>query len=357
MPCAPIITLADLPIEYTYYYTAFLGVIGAIVGSFLNVVALRQLNDEEFIKTPSHCYACNYKLYWYDNIPILSWLLLRGKCRECGTSIHWQYPVVEAFTSALFIATGLMFGPIYLLLPLFAMLASFVVMSITDFRERIIYSMNALWLVPVGLAVHAFGLDNNLITALAWIPRWTMETGTLLDASFWSALIGVAGVFVIFESLIWLSKKLVGREAFGHGDTLILMAVAAFLGWEQTVATLILGALLTGITTLPLMLGKWAKQGQWGLFNRLVGALGATGGMFLLSKLEVSRMMHISLSSVILVTTLFLLFGFLKKLRETDSFTEAPFGPGLMMAAFLLLLYGHTYMPKIYSKLGAYVGL
>jgi leader peptidase (prepilin peptidase) / N-methyltransferase len=356
MPCAPIITLQDLPIQYTYYYTAFLGVIGAIVGSFLNVVALRQLNDEEFIKTPSHCYACDYKLHWYDNIPILSWLLLQGKCRECNTPIHWQYPVVEALTSLLFVVTGLVFGPTYLLLPVFAMVASFVVMSITDFRERIIYSMNALWLVPVGLIVHAFGWDNNLLTALAWVPRWTMETGTMLDASFWSSLIGVVGVFVVFESLIWLSKKLVGREAFGHGDTLILMAVAAFLGWEQTVATLVLGALLTGITTLPLMLGKWAKNGQWGLFNRLVGALGATGLMFGLSRLEVGQQMHTILSGIILLITMFLLFGFLKKLRETDSFTEAPFGPGLMMAAFMLLLYGHTYMPKVYNKMGTLFG-
>jgi leader peptidase (prepilin peptidase) / N-methyltransferase len=356
MPCAPIITLHDLPPVYTYAYWGFLGVVGAIVGSFLNVVALRQLNDEEFVKTPSHCYSCDARIKWYDNIPILSWLILGGKCRNCQAGIHWQYPVVEAATAALFVGAGHYFGPTVVLLPVLAMIASFVVMTITDFRERVIFTFNALWLVPLGLLVHALGLDNNLLTALAWVPQWTMETGTLLDASFWSALFGVIGVFVVFEGLIWASRALAGREAFGHGDTLILMAVSAFMGWEYTLFTLVLGGLLTGVISLPMMFHRWMKNGHWELAARLGGALLATGGMFALTRMPqtdaTDKAVFLASSGLILAVTLWLLFGFLRKLRETNAFTEAPFGPGLMLAALMLLFYGKAYMPDVYNTVG-----
>jgi len=343
----PYFLFQDLPTQSQWIFSGFLLMMGAAVGSFLNVVALRQLADEEFVKTPSHCPKCNYRLQWYDNIPILSWLLLGAKCRNCKAPIHWQYPLVELITGLLFVAIGWQFGIGWLTLVLAAFVASLVVMTITDFREHVIFTLNAVWLMPLGIALHAVGWDNNLLTVLAWVPRWTTEASGMFDASFWSALMGVAGIFIIFEGMIWLSRKLVGQDAFGHGDTLILMAVAAFLGWEQAVATLALGGLITAIATLPIMMTTWAKAGHWSLVAKLGGALVLTAIMYGLTFITLPAMVFLPIAVVILGASVFLLMPFMREKQTVGGFTQAPFGPGLMAAAVLLLFYGQQYLPKV----------
>ena len=90
----------------TLFWTIYSLIIGLCVGSFLNVVVLRGFSGESIVLPPSHCPKCDHKLAWYDNIPVLSYLILRGKCRYCSEKISWQYPVVE-------LVTGLVFAGIY----------------------------------------------------------------------------------------------------------------------------------------------------------------------------------------------------------------------------------------------------
>ncbi len=339
--------LQELPSVYQYYWYIVVGITGASVGSFLNVVALRQLANEEFIQTPSHCPACGYILKWYDNLPILGWLLLGGKCRQCKTPIHWQYPVVELITALLFLGVGHVFGIQWLTLPILAFVSTLILMTITDFKEHVIFTLHALWVVPIGLLIHAFAWGNQL-TTLYWIPSWTMETATFLGPSFWSAFLGVICFFVFFEGLIYLSRLLMGQDAFGHGDTLILMAIASFLGWEQAVISLLLGGIFTGLFTLPLMLFQWIKEKTWGLIWKLGTAILATGGLYALNYIPLEQQVSMGISIGLMLLTVVMLFLFLREKQKVGGFTKAPFGPGLIAGALLLLFVGQTYMPKLF---------
>ncbi len=351
-PLAP--ALAELPAIYQWYWFAFTFVTGASVGSFLNVVALRQLADEEFVQTPSHCPKCGYPLKWFDKVPIFSWFILGGKCRSCKDSIHWQYPLVEAVTALLFLATGWYFGISGIVLPVVAFLSTMVLLSITDFKEHVIFTWHALWIIPVGLLIHALGIGNDL-TRLVWIPSWTMETTTYFGPSFWSALIGVAGIFGIFEGLIYLSRLIIGQDGFGHGDTLILMAIASFLGWEGAVASLVLGGVLTGVISLPIMFVQWIKEKAWGLVWKLGTALLATTGLYGLNYLEISPKKHMVISLAVMVGTAILLFSFLKEKQQVGGFTKVPFGPGLIAAAIVLLFLGQNILPPVYKVIGGFL--
>ncbi|MFN9691181.1 MAG: prepilin peptidase [Vampirovibrionales bacterium] len=356
MPVFPLATaLAELPPIFQWYWFIVTFITGASVGSFLNVVALRQLADEEFVQTPSHCPKCGYTLKWFDNIPILSWLILGGKCRSCKGAIHWQYPLVEAVTALLFLATGWHFGISWIVLPVVAFLATMVLLSITDFKEHVIFTWHALWIIPVGLLLHALGIGNDLI-ALAWIPSWTMETATYFGPSFWSALFGVAGIFGVFEGLIYLSRLLIGQDGFGHGDTLILMAIASFLGWEGAAASLLLGGVLTGVISLPIMFIQWIKEKAWGLVWKLGTALLATTGLYGLSYLELTPKKHMVISLAVMVGTAILLFSFLKEKKQVGGFTKVPFGPGLIAAAIVLLFFGQTILTPVYKVFSGLLG-
>jgi len=338
MSCFPLANaLAELPPIFQWYWFVVTFVTGASVGSFLNVVALRQLADEEFVQTPSHCPKCGYTLKWFDNIPILSWLILGGKCRSCKASIHWQYPLVEAVTALLFLATGWHFGIDWIVLPVVAFLATMVLLSITDFKEHVIFTWHALWIIPVGLLVHALGIGNDLI-ALAWVPAWTMETATYFGPSF------------------WLSRLLIGQDGFGHGDTLILMAIASFLGWEGAVASLVLGGVLTGVVSLPIMFVQWIKEKAWGLVWKLGTALLATTGLYGLSYLELTPKKHMVISLAVMVGTAILLFSFLKEKQQVGGFTKVPFGPGLIAAAMVLLFFGQSILNPAYKLFGGLFG-
>ena len=339
--------LAELPPIFQWYWFIVTFITGASVGSFLNVVALRQLADEEFVQTPSHCPKCGYTLKWFDNIPVLSWLILGGKCRSCKAPIHWQYPLVEAVTALLFLAAGWHFGIDWIVLPVAAFLATMVLLSITDFKEHVIFTWHALWIIPVGLLVHALGIGNEL-TALVWIPSWTMETATYFGPSFWSALIGVSGIFGIFEGLIYLSRLLIGQDGFGHGDTLILMAIASFLGWDGAVASLLLGGVLTGLVTLPIMFIQWIKEKAWGLVWKLGTAILATSALYGLGYLDLSPKKYMVISIAVMLMTAGLLFSFLKEKQQVGGFTKVPFGPGLIAAAITFLFFGKLLLNPIY---------
>ena len=350
-----LVHLQDLPLIYQIYWWIVTFVTGASVGSFLNVIALRQLADEEFVKKPSHCPKCDYVLKWYDNIPILSWLALGGKCRQCKGAIHWHYPLVELVTGLLFLAAGLHFGMSWMMLPVAAFLATMVLLSITDFKEHVIFTWHALWIVPVGLLMHTFGCGDALVT-LAWVPTWTTETASVFGPAFWSALMGVGGVFVFFESLIYASRLLIGQDAFGHGDTLILMAIASFLGWEQTVMSLLLGSIFTGIIALPMMFTQWVKEKAWGLIWKLGTAMLLTGGLYGATFLTLSPKKFLAIAIAVLLSTLVLLWSFLQEKKQVGGLTKAPYGPGLMAAAIVLIFVGQTYMPKVFKMVMTTLG-
>jgi leader peptidase (prepilin peptidase)/N-methyltransferase len=192
------------------------GIIGLAIGSFLNVVIWRVPRGESVAHPPSHCPACDAAIRPADNVPVLSWLLLRGRCRACAAPISVRYPLVELATAALFVAFGVHFGA-HAELPAF------------------------LYLAAVGVALAMIDIDLQRLPDALTLPSYPVGLGLLglaaaVDAaggSFVRALIGMAGLSA-FYGLVWF----VYPAGMGLGDVKLAGVVGlylAWLGWGQLV--------------------------------------------------------------------------------------------------------------------------
>jgi leader peptidase (prepilin peptidase)/N-methyltransferase len=196
------------------------GVLGAIIGSFLNVVILRDKRRETIVTGRSECPQCKHELQWYELIPILSFVLQAGRCRNCKKPISWQYPLVEAITAALAMF-ALWYGYIehnswVLVAGLFIAFACFVVLSGTDLRTMEVRPEYTI------VAALAAGLAQYLSSNLRW-------TDIILGAAIGAGLI-------LFLSYGW--KLLTGRLGMGEGDAWIAGAVGALVGYPVIFASL-----------------------------------------------------------------------------------------------------------------------
>ena len=213
----------------------FVALFGALVGSFLNVVIVR-LPEEgaSVVFPPSHCPACKKDIAWYDNIPMLSFVLLRGRCRQCGARISWRYPLVEAAMALLSLALYLHFG-LTLLFPIyFLFCAALVAVICIDLQHQIIPDVISLPGIVIG-----FGLSfvNPFVT-------WQ-------DAGL-GVLFG-GGSFYLVALVYYLLTK---REGMGGGDIKLLAMIGAFLGW-QSLPFVVFGSSLLGTVA-----GVWAMIEQ-----------------------------------------------------------------------------------------------
>lgn len=218
----------------------FAGILGAIVGSFLNVVILRLPAENESVVFPaSHCPKCSATLHWYENIPLLSYLLLRGKCSHCRTPISWQYPIVEAamaLLSILLMATNQLslayFG-------YFIFCAALLVITVIDIYHQIIPDIISL---PGIIAGFCFALVSDGVT-------WQ------------SSLIGIlagGGILYAIAFLYFFLRKI---DGMGGGDIKLLAMIGAWLGW-QSLPFVILASSASGTLVGLLAMIKQKKGGQ-----------------------------------------------------------------------------------------------
>lgn len=190
------------------------GLLGLMIGSFLNVVIWRVPRGESVVSPPSHCPGCNTPIAPRDNVPVVSWLLLRGKCRHCGEPISSRYPFVEALTAALFAGTAAWFGPV-------AQLPAY------------------LYLAAVGIALAAIDLDVQRLPDSLTLPSYAVGAALLGVASgvhgngwsFIRALIGMAALFGFYFTV-----ALIAPRGMGFGDVKlsgVLGLYLAWLGWAE----------------------------------------------------------------------------------------------------------------------------
>lgn len=212
--------------------------VGAIIGSFLNVCILRWGAEpkQSVVRPPSRCPRCGSSLSWYDNIPVLSWLLLRARCRGCGEPISVQYPLIELATAGIwaFMAwrhglslealRGAVFGTILLGI------------AMTDARE---------YIIP-----HEFSIGGTVLAVM--MSAWPDPMGAISAVE--GALIGAGSVLLIGE----LSGLALGQEAMGGGDCALMGLIGAFLGWEAIVPVLLVGATVS--TVLSLVATAWPRR-------------------------------------------------------------------------------------------------
>jgi leader peptidase (prepilin peptidase) / N-methyltransferase len=225
---------------------------GLLIGSFLNVCILRIPADKSIVLPASSCTKCGKPIAAYDNIPVLSWLFLGGKCRHCKTPISAMYPAVELLTGLLFLGCYWVFGPTVDALKWAVFAALLVVLTITDLRERILPDEVNFFGLGAGLLFSFFtkSLDG---TALWLANRWFEFPPPQAALSFADAVLGaLAG-----SGLLWIVAegyfRLRGREGMGLGDVKMMAAVGAFLGLKRTMMTVLVGSLLGSVIGIFLM--------------------------------------------------------------------------------------------------------
>jgi leader peptidase (prepilin peptidase)/N-methyltransferase len=208
----------------------FVTLCGLCVGSFLNVCIHRLPLKQSVVSPPSRCPGCGNLLRWFDNIPIVSYVALRGRCRTCRTPISLQYPIVEALTAALFLLHFWVFGPT----PLFAVRVAFacalLVLFAIDLEHQILPDRITLPGIVVGFAC-----------------SWFLPPGPLM--SFLGILLGGGLLWGIAE--LWLRLRKV--DAMGFGDVKMLAMIGAFLGVELMVLTFVLSSMIGGVVAGAMM--------------------------------------------------------------------------------------------------------
>jgi len=219
---------------------------GAVIGSFLNVCILRWGAEpkESVIRPPSHCPRCGIGLRWYDNIPIVSWLVLRGRCRGCRAPISIQYPIIELATALIWGFMVWRYGASLEALRGAAFATVLLGIAMTDARAYIIPDEFSLG-----------GLALGILFALAAGKQ-------ALGVALLGAAVGFGMLWLIAIAGEWMFKQ----EAMGGGDIKMMAMVGAFLGWQGTLLTVFLGALIGSIIFVPLSLIGRKQLVPFGIF-------------------------------------------------------------------------------------------
>jgi leader peptidase (prepilin peptidase) / N-methyltransferase len=199
---------------------------GAMIGSFLNVCIVRLPQEKSVIFPGSHCTKCQKPIRWYDNIPIFSYLVLRGKCRDCKARFSIRYPLIELLTAHVFLGFYLYFGPSWLLIPYLVMVSGFIVGTFVDLEHRILPDEVTLGGTVAGLIFSA--LIPQLHSTDSWISS--------LGQSGLGILVGGGMIYLMGLFGEWVFKK----EAMGGGDVKLLAMIGSFLGWKYAVLTFFL---------------------------------------------------------------------------------------------------------------------
>lgn len=251
-----------------------LGVLGLCVGSFLNVVIHRlprmmerawkqesaellgvPLPDEPALslaKPASRCPHCGHRIRWHENVPLVSWLLLRGRCSACRAPIGVRYPLVELATAALFAGLSARFGAQPALLAWCGFVAALLALSAIDWDTTLLPDSLTLPLLWAGLIAAAFG--------------WTIPLATAL----WGAVAGYLSLWSVY----WLFKLTTGKEGMGAGDFKLLAALGAWLGWPMLLP-IVLGASLIGAAVgIGMKLSGALREGRYVPFGPFLAGAG-----------------------------------------------------------------------------------
>ncbi len=240
-----------MTVETIFYVTA--GLLGAAIGSFMNVCVHRLPHGESVVRPRSHCPSCGTDIPARDNIPVLSWLLLRGRCRGCGERISLRYPLVELVSIGIWVGMALAYGPTLHALSGAVFFTLLLAIAITDARH---------YVIPDELSVG--GLASGL--ALAVVTELTTGMPTIVSSVLGAALgfllllgVGVGGD--------WVFKK----PAMGGGDMKMMAMIGAYLGPIGAILTIFLGALAGSLIFGPISL-KTGKMVPFGVFLALGAA-------------------------------------------------------------------------------------
>jgi leader peptidase (prepilin peptidase) / N-methyltransferase len=255
----------------------FAALLGLVIGSFLNVCILRIPAGESVSKPRSRCPHCQHGIAWYDNLPVLSWLLLGGKCRHCKTRISPMYPAIELLSGALFFAAYSVFGLGITAVKWATLSALLLVLAATDIRVRLLPNVVNLSGAIAGLLLSCFTAPVDG-TAL-WLATKLFDFPPPRPAlSLGDALLGGA----TGAGILWLVGegyfRLRGREGMGLGDVKMMGMVGIFLGLKRTLLTVLVGSVLGSVVGIGIVLA--ARKGRD--YELPFGAFLATGALLVI---------------------------------------------------------------------------
>ncbi|MEK9950816.1 MAG: A24 family peptidase [Curvibacter sp.] len=257
------------------------GVFGLMIGSFLNVVIYRlpkimerqwaaecaELGGQEapaaetfnLLVPRSRCQQCGHPIHWYENLPVLSFLFLRGKCSACGTGISLRYPLVELVTAALFAWCIWRWGATPTGLAWCGYSAAIVALALIDWDTTLLPDDITLPLLWAGL----------IVAALRW------NSVTLPDA-LWGAVGGYLSLWLVY----WSFKLLTGKEGMGYGDFKLYAALGAWFGWMALVPIILMASVIGAIVGIALKLNSKLREGGYVPFGPFLAAAGLTAMIF-----------------------------------------------------------------------------
>ena len=210
------------------------GLFGLIIGSFLNVCIYRIPRNLSIVWPRSRCTACGHELSWYENLPVVSYVVLRGKCRSCGAPFSVMYPLVELTTAALFEVGYWWYGATPLLAVRLLFACAMIVLFVIDLQHKILPNEITLPGVVVGL----------ILSGITGQPGWI--------SSLIGIAVGAGSLFAIAEAYY----RVRGEEGLGMGDVKMLAMIGAFLGWKMVLLTLVLSSISGSIVGVAILLVK-----------------------------------------------------------------------------------------------------
>lgn len=230
------------------FETLLAALFGLLIGSFLNVCIHRWPRDLSVVRPRSACVDCEKLIAWYDNVPVLSYILLRGRCRNCGATIHWRYPLVELLTALAFGFFVHQSGISVIAGKYCVLSAMLIALIFTDLDTLILPDEFTVGGFFIGLAFAFFTpVPDSMFRLIAGLFGWHPNPRALwVGESLFGAVIPAGAIW--FGG--WLFEKLRHKEGLGLGDVKMLAMIGAFIGFRSTLLTIVLGAIAGSIVGL-----------------------------------------------------------------------------------------------------------
>jgi len=328
------------------FFAVFIFLIGAIVGSFLNVCIVRMPRDLSVVAPGSHCFSCRNPIAWCDNIPIISWFVLGGKCRHCGTRFSFRYPLVELLTACCFLGFYVYFGWSTKLAAYLVMMSCFIVSTFVDFEHRII---------PDEISVG--GMFAGMILSVFFIDLHSVGSQELLIGRIVMRLVVGICLMVHVIEFFW------SRREFDREDG-ILLAIILGLVLVEAGMDVVLNA---GSVHKTSMLGIHLLSADASIIGLLLGggviyAMGLLGDLIFRKEsmgggdVKLMALIGAFMGWKLAVLTFFVapffgaLYGIIEKIRTKDS--AIAYGPFIVMGALISLFYGDTIVAWIMGQYG-----
>ena len=240
---------------------------GLIVGSFANVCIHRIPLGEAIGSPPSRCPGCRRQIRPWDNVPLLSYLILRGRCRQCGTRISIRYPLVEAANALAYWAVAVVYGPTLAAVVAMALVTALLILSLIDLDHHILPDVITLPGIVIGLLA-SFALHRARFAASDADPA-------MIGGAFvWEPAAAAAVGYGVFALMAWAGRKYYGQEALGRGDWKLAAMLGAFLGFKGLLLTVFIGSLLGAVIGLSLIALRRATRTTAIPFGTFLGLAG-----------------------------------------------------------------------------------